>query len=166
MADFDPLVGPGYTPGTVTISYYTTQADADADINPLGATFTNTTSPETIYARVVATNDTGCFDTTSFNIVVNVKPEAAQATSDLILCEDETLNGGSAVFDLTVVENDIIGTQDFTDVSISYYSSQSNADNDMAAILNPAAYTNTVNPQTIFVRLEDNNSGCFTTATA
>jgi gliding motility-associated-like protein len=166
LADFDLLVGPGYTPGTVTISYYTTQADADADINPLGATFTNTISPETIYARVVATNDTGCFDTTSINIVVNVEPEAAQSTSDLILCEDETLNGGTATFDLTVVENDIVGTQDFTDVTISYYISQSNADNAVAAILNPAAFSNTANPQTIFVRLEDNNSGCFNTATA
>lgn len=165
LADFDPLVGPGYTPGTVTISYYTTQADADADINPLGATFTNTISPETIYARVVATNDTGCFDTTSINIVVNVEPEAAQSTSDLILCENETLNGGTATFDLTVVENDIIGAQNFTDVTISYYISQSNADNAVAAILNPAAFSNTANPQTIFVRLEDNNSGCFNTAT-
>jgi gliding motility-associated-like protein len=166
LADFDPLVGPGYTPGTVTISYYITQADADADINPLGATFTNTISPETIYARVVATNDTGCFDTTSINIVVNVEPEAAQSTSDLLLCEDETLNGGTATFDLTVVENDIIGAQNFTDVTISYYISQSNADNAVTAILNPAAFVNTANPQTIFVRLEDNNSSCFNTATA
>ncbi len=164
LADFDPLVGPGYTPGTVTISYYTTQANADAGMNALGATFTNSISPETIYARVVATNDTGCFDTTSINIVVNVEPEAAQAASDLILCEDETLNSGTATFDLRVVENDLIGTQDFTDVSISYYNSQSNADNAVAAILNPEAYSNTANPQTIFVRLEENNSGCFNTA--
>jgi len=166
LADFDSLVGPGYTPGTVTISYYATQADADADINPLGPTFTNTISPETIYARVVATNDTGCFDTTSINIVVNVEPEAAQSISDLILCEDDTTGDGTATFDLTLVENDIMGTQDFTGISISYYTSQSNADNASAVISNPSAYSNTANPETIFVRLEDNNTGCFNTAPA
>jgi gliding motility-associated-like protein len=165
LADFDSLVGPGYTPGTVTISYYSSQADADAGSNPLGATFTNTISPETLFARVVATNDTGCFDTTSFNMLVNVKPEAAQSISDLMSCDDNLPNDGTENFDLTTVENDIIGTQNFTDVSISYHLSQSNADTAVAALLNPAAFTNTANPQTIFVRLENDVTGCFNTLT-
>jgi gliding motility-associated-like protein len=163
LADFDSLVGPNYTPGTVAISYYASQADADN--NQLGATFTNTMSPETIFARVIATNDTGCFSTTSFNLVVHVEPEAAQSISDLILCDDNLPNNGTENFDLTVVENDIVGIQDFTNVSISYYLSQSNADSAAAPLLNPAAFSNTESLQTIFVRLENDVTGCFNTAT-
>ena len=165
LADFDPLVGPGYTPGTVTISYYASQADADADVNPLGATFTNTVSPEIIYARVVATNDTGCFDTTSINIVVNVEPLAAQSISDLTLCDDNNPGDGMEIFDLTSVESDIVGAQIFTGITISYHTSQNDADNNTSVIITPTAYENISNPQTVFVRLENNLTGCFNTET-
>lgn len=166
LADFDDLVAPGYTPGTVTISYYTTQTDADAGINPLGATYTNTTSPETLYARVVATNDTGCFDTTSINISVSIQPSVAQNPSDLILCDDNNAGDGIEVFDLTTVEDDIIGAQDFTDITISYHTSQTDAINNTAAITNPTAFQNTPGGgQTIYVRLENDTSGCFNTST-
>jgi gliding motility-associated-like protein len=166
LADFDDLVAPGYTPGTVTISYYTTQTDADNGTNPLGQTYTNNTSPETLFARVVATNDTGCFDTTSINISVSIQPNVAQNPDDLILCDENNAGDGIEIFDLTTVENDIIGTQNFTDISISYHTSQTDADNNTAAITNPSAFQNTPGgSQTIYLRLENDTSGCFNTST-
>ncbi len=162
LADFDSQVAPGYTPGTVTVSYYATQNDANTDTNPLGTTYTNTTSPETIFARVVATNDTGCFDTTSINISVFAEPNIAQNPSDLTLCDENNTGDGIETFDLTSVENQIIGSQDFTDVSISYHLSQEDANTGTAPISNPTAYQNAPGrSQSIYVRLENIITGCF-----
>src|SRR5690606_19109416 len=38
--------------------------------------------------------------------------------------------------------------------TVTYHSSQQDADNNVGAILNPASYTNTSNPQTIYVRAQ------------
>lgn len=160
LSNFDDIVAPGYTPGTVTVDYFLSQNDADTDQNPLGATFTNTTSPQTIFVRVASTNDTGCFDTTAFNIVVNLNPLADQQPSDLQLCDD--LSGDEIeTFDLTLVEPEITGAQNFADVVFTYYTSQTDAENDVNSITTPAAYSNLTNPETIFARIENSITGCF-----
>ncbi len=165
LADFDSQVAPGYTPGTVTIDYYISQSDADTNTNPLGTTHTNITSPETIFARVVAANDTGCFDTTSINIFVFAEPNIAQNPGDLTLCDENNTGDRIEVFDLTLVENQIIGSQDFTDISISYHTSQEDADNNISPISNPTAYENSLGRnRSIYIRLENNISGCDNTS--
>ncbi len=166
LSDFDDIVAPGYTPGTVTVDYFASQNDADTNQNPLGATFTNTTSPETIYVRVASTNDTGCFDTTSFNIVVNLNPLPAQQPSDIELCDDDNTGDEIEVFDLTLVEPEIIGAQNFADVVFRYYTSQTDAENDVNAIAVSTAYSNLSNPETIFVRIENSLTGCFSITNA
>jgi len=161
LSDYDDIVAPGYTPGTVTVDYYLSQNDADTNQNPLGTTFTNTTSPQTIFVRVASTNDTGCFDTTAFNIVVNLNPLPEQQPSDLELCDDNNSGDEIETFDLTLVEPEITGTQNFADVFFTYYTSQTDAENNVNPITTPTAYPNLTNPETIFVRLENNLTGCF-----
>ncbi|WP_299128527.1 GEVED domain-containing protein [uncultured Winogradskyella sp.] len=56
-----------------TITYHTSQADADTNVGALSSPYTS--SGETIFARV-EDSATGCFETTSFNLVVNVVPLA------------------------------------------------------------------------------------------
>ena len=62
------------TASNYTISYHTSQSDADNDINPLALNYTNSTNPETVYARIELNNGNSCFDTTSFNLTVNPNP--------------------------------------------------------------------------------------------
>lgn len=64
----------GTQPGDLfTVSYYTSQADADADTNALPYLFTNTVNPQTIYARL-SRNNASCYDTTSFTLSVASSP--------------------------------------------------------------------------------------------
>ena len=75
---------------------------------------------------------------------------------DLLLC-NEGFN--SAVFDLTV-QNELISTN--PDDIITYYTNAQDAVDFVNQIEMPGAYTNGVNPQTIFVRLD--TEICFATA--
>jgi len=55
------------------IVYYTSNDDRLNGTNPISGTFTNTQNPQTIYATMLE-KETGCFDYTQFNIVVNPFP--------------------------------------------------------------------------------------------
>ena len=93
----------------------------------------------------------------------NDAPDTAPQGTLLHLEECDTTgdpNDNSTIFDLTVNTPVIIGTQ--TGISVSYYTSLGNAQTSNSPIQNPAAYQNTSAPQTIFVRIQDNNTGCFT----
>lgn len=62
-------------PEDYVVSYYLSQADADAGINPLNATAqTNLLLVQTIYARVHDKNNPTCFTTTSFTINIILTP--------------------------------------------------------------------------------------------
>ena len=74
---------------------------------------------------------------------------------DLNEC-DEGFN--RATFDLTV-QDDLISTNPFD--TITYYTSAVNAFDEFNPITDPENFTNTIDPQAIFVRLE--NEICFTT---
>jgi gliding motility-associated-like protein len=76
-----------------------------------------------------------------------------------VICDDD----GTATFDLTLREADIYGTQALTDYTLTYHESQADADAGTPFIATPQTYINTMNPQDIFVRLEDNTSVCFST---
>ncbi|MDV6169622.1 T9SS type B sorting domain-containing protein [Flavobacterium sp. DG1-102-2] len=57
-----------------TVTYYTSSQDANAGTNALSVNYTNTSSPQTIYAKVKsATGD--CFAITSFTITATPSPE-------------------------------------------------------------------------------------------
>src|SRR5690606_30754519 len=61
-------------------------------------------------------------------------------------------------FNLTTVGNTI--TETIPGLTISYYTSQTDAEAGAGAIINPNAYTNTTNPQIIWVRAVNAN-GCY-----
>ncbi|NRD18734.1 gliding motility-associated C-terminal domain-containing protein [Winogradskyella eckloniae] len=62
------------TDANVEITYHTSQADADADTNPVASPYSS--SGETIFVRAENT-DNGCYNTTSFNLEVNIVPLAS-----------------------------------------------------------------------------------------
>lgn len=70
LAQNTPVVLGSLNPSDYQVSYHASQADADAGINPLPLTYTNTTPfQQTVYVRVknIATQ---CVGTKSFNLVV------------------------------------------------------------------------------------------------
>lgn len=91
--------------------------------------------------------------------------ESPRGTSmDLENCDAiAPLDDNRTLFDLSLNTNLIIGNQQ--NVNVSYHNSESDANLDINVIGDPKAndqtYTNTANPQTIYARIENTLTGCF-----
>jgi gliding motility-associated-like protein len=76
-------------------------------------------------------------------------------------CDSDATDDEITVFNLDQNTPIIIGTQ--TNVAVTYHLNSNDAIVGENAIPNPAAFTNTENPQIIYTRITDTNSGCFNT---
>ncbi len=144
----------------VSVSFHRTAQDATDGINsiPNPESFENTTSPQTIYVRIVQDDDLICVTTDSFFIEVFDQP-IAPVLEDLIACDDSS-NDGILLFDLTQQEAVLLEGQET--VVITYHTTLEDAQANMGGIQNPENYQNAVNPQDIYVRLENpENTDCF-----
>ena len=93
-----------------------------------------------------------------FNVVFNAVPVANPVT-DYFLCDDTVIDGFTE-FNLSTKDTEIVGTQ--TGVTLSYHLEQSEADANTDAL--PNLFSNTENPQTIYVRIENSlNTNCYDT---
>ncbi|MFC4635815.1 T9SS type A sorting domain-containing protein [Dokdonia ponticola] len=145
----------------INVSYFETEPDAFANVNPLVDLYTNVTPfSQTIYARG-ENSETGCFAVVPLNLVILDGPTNIGEIPDLSL--DDIGNDGVEVFNLTVNEAQIIGTQNPADLTLTYHTTQNDALSNTNPIVTPSAYTNTQNPQPIYVRLEGVGNGCFVT---
>jgi gliding motility-associated-like protein len=155
----------GQSNTTFEVSYHSSQTAADANTGALNTSaYTNTAPTETIYARVQNAAAPQCFTTTSFNIQVD--PQAQfNAVNDIEVCDDDS-NDGIATFDLTTQTAGVLGSQNAADFTITYHTSNADAQAGTPAITNPASYMNNGNPQIIYVRVTPvANATCFATGT-
>ena len=143
---------------SVTISYYETLADAQGLVNALGSPYSNTSNPQTIFYASVSTS-TGCVATGSFDLLVNPLP-ALVVPTDLEVCDDGVPDGLTSI-DISLKNTEI--TDNNPNYSVSYYLTQFDADNALNPL--PVPYTNIINGQIIFVRVQDINTGCYATTT-
>lgn len=65
----------GQSPNDFKVSYHLTQQDAEDNANPIVTPITNTTNPQTIYARIATLPSEKCFKISSFPLVVKPSPE-------------------------------------------------------------------------------------------
>ena len=80
---------------------------------------------------------------------------------DLEECDTDAIDDEITLFNLAQNTPIVTGTQ--TDVTVTYHLNSNDALIAENAILNPAAFANTQNPQTIYTRITDNFTGCFNT---
>ncbi|NNK71072.1 MAG: hypothetical protein HKO96_11390, partial [Flavobacteriaceae bacterium] len=151
----------GYALADVTLTYHETQADADTGINPLSSPYTNLSSPQAIFARVVDNASPTCFGTITFDLIVNTTPEVLNLT--LEQCDEDGTPDGLTEYNLNQVIPDILVGGDPTGLSFSFHLSQSDALTSINS-QTPSPFVNTINPQIIYVRVENDNSGCFAIA--
>ena len=141
----------------VSVAYYESLENAITETTPIIGpdVYTNIElGQQTIYVRV--TNDTtGCFTIVTFDIIVNPLPDIS-AVGDVIACEVNT--DGFYDFDLDDVSSELLGSQDPNNFTVTYYETQQDADNGENALISP--YTNTTNPQQLFVSITNNLTGC------
>ena len=158
----------------LTVTYYRNQADALAELNAIAdpSNYRNIGYPITqqIYIRVDSDLDNDCLGFGPY-ITLTVEPVTAQEVGDLELCDDlddgDGFNGIVQTFNLESQTAAILGTQDPSDFTVTYHNSAADALSGNAPIATPAMYENiTPNLETIFVRVENNLSGCFTAQTS
>ncbi|MGX1025250.1 choice-of-anchor L domain-containing protein, partial [Psychroflexus sp. MBR-150] len=162
-------------PTNIQITYHETQQDAEDGINAIAvpSNYTNITNPQIIYVRIENTA-TGCVDlfdftddtNNSFTLTVEPLP-AITAPSVLEVCDDDANQNPfpQISFDLTVKEAEIVGqTVVPANLQFTYYESQADLDNDNP-ITDPTDYTNTSQPQSIFIKVVDTatENQCFDT---
>lgn len=138
------------------VTYYRSLNDAENKLNPINKTVPhqNTTNPETIFCRVENITDESCLSIAPFTIEVGTNPEFNEP-QDIFVCDDSS-NDGIENFDLSNIANTVSSGFDSIE-NVSFYLSQSDATNSQNAL--PPNFSNTTNPQEIFVQI-DNGTIC------
>lgn len=121
---------------------------------------TNETTPtilvttEGFYSVTITNPVTGCESTEFVTIGAGNSP-VIETPLDLVSCD--TLG----VFDLTTVIPQVLNGIDPNTITLEFYETLQDAENDVNSIANANSYTTYVNPQTIYVRVNANSSTCY-----
>ncbi|WP_431133316.1 gliding motility-associated C-terminal domain-containing protein [Psychroserpens mesophilus] len=145
----------GQSAADFTVTYYTSQQGADDGIGSMDQIDTSTlyNSPAaTIFVRVESILAFDCYATTTMDLVVNLSPDSSFTLTDLVTCDDASDDGVEA-FNLEQQTEFVLGTQNPADFNVTYHFSFADAENGVGALSSP--YTNTSNPQMIYVRIEN-----------
>lgn len=137
------------------ITFHVSFNDADLDLNELPLDYTNELNPQQLFVRIE--NEILCPAIAEFTVNVIQVPEINPAP-DLIDCDDNY--DGFIAFDLTQVETTVLDVR-VDDIEISYHETLDNAENSSGAILSPENYTNTSNPQTVYIKVTNTLSNCY-----
>lgn len=140
-----------------SVSYHLSQTEADANTGALSSPYYNTTAfSYQVFARIENNSKTDCFDTTTFT--VNINPIPTALNENLIQCDEDGVNDGLTVFSLDEA-NDAL-TNNIPNRSTKFFLTLSDAQNSTGEIA-ASPFTNTVNPQTIYVQVIDDDTECF-----
>ena len=168
LTEYDAQVLGSQDPNLYIVTYHSSQLDADTGFNALESPYT-VNEQETIYARVEVDNSdpftTGCFiSNINFTLTVEPKPVFA-APTPLIVCDDDDIDGITTI-DISVKTEGIMAG--IAENVVTYHETEEDMNAGINAIENVTAYTNTVNPQTLYVRIEDDMTevtGCYSDTT-
>lgn len=145
LTEANNLLTQGNPDGNLAVQYYLSTTEA-ATGSPLPFSYTNTSNPQTIVAKITNTI-TGCVRIQELRLQVNTNNTSAL---QLERCDDDANEDGHALFNLA--DAGLEGTAD----SVTYYAFL----HDALMEQNPIAadYTNViVNLQNVYARLENNN---------
>ncbi|MCX7549963.1 T9SS type B sorting domain-containing protein [Xanthomarina sp. F2636L] len=145
------------SPEALIITFYENLVDAENEENQLPLDYTNQTNPQQIYARVE--NGTYCHAIAEFGLNVIQVPLVNSASA---LTQCDTDQDGSASFDLTVSESEVLDIRQ-NDILVTYHETIEDVENNNITIPNPNAYSNTSNPQTVYIRVTNTVSNCYVT---
>ena len=140
----------------VIVTYFETLNDATADENEITIPINYTSPSAVIWVRLESLT-TGCFTISSFNLIVNLAPEVVNTPENLIVFDTDDF----ATFDLTSNESLMLGGQNPAGFDFTYFLTEADCFNNTNPIVNPTAFNNTSNPQTVYVQFQDLITGCF-----
>ena len=140
------------------VSFHPTQENADDNTNQLLLNYRNTVAfNETIFVRIENTTNTDCYSTDNFQLIINEAPLANDI--NILQCDEDGIPEGFTTFNISQFTDDIIETN--SNISVEFYLTQTEAENQLNVIENPEAFDNFFNPQIIYTRVINNDTGCF-----
>jgi len=159
LTRFNSIILGKQDPNNFTVSFYSTQNDAENKTNQLPSIY-SASDQETVYARVDE-NTRGSYAITSFSFTIH-KETLVEPLGLYEICDEDS--DGKAVFDLASIRNKIIrDANNYQYFDISFHLDES--DTFESFIPDQDSYTNVTNPQTIYVDVEDwgiSFFGCYT----
>jgi gliding motility-associated-like protein len=138
------------------VFYFTNENDANNGNSSIDkfANFQNTSNPQQIFVRVENDTDNSCFGVSSFMVEVGTNPLFNEPL-DLFICDDMS-NDTAETIDLDIIATEITnGINESLD--ITFYTTIEDAEGSTNPV--SSQFTNTSNPQEIFVQV-NNGSIC------
>ncbi|MFP9100102.1 choice-of-anchor L domain-containing protein [Flavobacterium sp. RHBU_24] len=142
VKDDEILTPSGIGEGNI-VQYFEDEDDRDNNVNPIAdfTAWTNTTNPQTIF--VLVTTPQGCISKETLTIIVKPLPNPNTTPDTLVLCDDTLpLNDGQEPFNLNLANANILLGDSLS--SLAYFTTMQDAEDNVNAIPNPAAYINAV----------------------
>jgi len=155
LSTYNNLLTQGQTGFNVT--YFETLENAENNTNVLPTFYLNTTSPFNVFARITS-GENGCFDISTFEILVNPAPETS-ALNPIVICDDD--QDAFSIINLENIIPEVVANT--SDRRISFHNSFVDANSDN----NPITETSNYNAQTetIFIRVENELTNCISIET-
>ncbi|WP_405296877.1 T9SS type B sorting domain-containing protein [Algibacter sp. Ld11] len=155
------------TPPTLTKAAFCAGTSVVLDMGPNYSTYTwsTTETTQSIEVSVAGTynvtleDSDGCIGT--FDVEVEELPLPNVIATSITECDYADVADGLMQFNLHDYDNHVTGNN--SNVTTHFYLSQSELDNDSNE--RSATFTNTTNPQTVYVKVVDNTTGCFDSTT-
>ena len=141
----------------VSVSFHTSLVDAESNTNPISSalSFTNTSSPQTVYVRIEVINTPSTYEILDIGLVLDDCSNNSLGcleANDIVMCDES--NDGFEVFNLYEGLSDINGCTINNPVSVSFHESLVDAESNTNPILSATSFTNTSSPQAVYVRIE------------
>lgn len=147
-----------------------TETDTAEGPGPLGNNFVsalNVLADETYYLVIDRFSGDSNFSlqwtgTATFSDAPIINNTTAGSTLNISKCDSDAVQDNSTSFDLTQNQSLAIGSQ--TNILATFHISENDAIVGSNEITNTSNFTNTSNPQILYIRLENSLTGCFTTS--
>lgn len=153
----DELLGNQTNP-EFKITYHSNKDDATLGLNSLPYNYTNETPFSfLIFARIENSLNTNCY-AISNPIAINVNPKPEFTNTTLIQCDADGINDEKTSFNLNEAKEAL--TNNKPDRSVRFFNFLNDAKTNTNEITNTDAYQNESNPQTLFVKIINDNTSC------
>ncbi|WP_396140560.1 T9SS type B sorting domain-containing protein, partial [Flavobacterium sp.] len=158
----NPQILGSLDPLTHAVTFYTSQAAAQAGTVSITNPTNYSSNTQTIYVRVENTL-TGCYDIVTLQLIINPPPNSTQPNYDQYSLCDTTGLVGFETFDLASQVASILLGQ--TGMDVTFYPSLAEAQSNTNAITN-LQYTNAdIYVQTLGIRIINTTTGCYVIST-
>jgi gliding motility-associated-like protein len=147
----------GQNASDYNITYHTSQTNAENGMGGLPLMYYNTDADsQTIFVRIETASNINCFNTTQLNLIVQPLPTGFNAQQ--LQCGETNIS----LFNLTSSNSTLTGGS--ANLITKFFNSLNDAENNNNEITNSTEYTNSSNPETIYVQVIDNDTSCFSIA--